>query len=199
MATPRTSFGPGGTRIPVGRSTRVAEGSSATAIDAIELLESDHRHVEAWFAEFEQAPTVARRQDLAQRICRALRVHMRIEEEIFYPAFLDAVGDRPLHDDAEAAHEQARDVIADIEASDAGDDANFGILVQTLARMIERHVTDEEQPGGMFDEARQSDLDLYDLGARLEHRKLELMDDAATDAGYDAAVHSGTDEGSTSA
>jgi hemerythrin superfamily protein len=188
MATPRTHSGPGGTRVPAGRATRVAEGTSATAIDAIELLESDHRHVEAWFAEFASATTHARKQDLAERICRALRVHMRIEEEIFYPAFLDAVGDRPLHDDAEAAHEQAREVIADIEACDAGDDGNFDILVQTLARMIERHVTDEEQPGGMFDEARQSDLDLYDLGARLEHRKLELMDDAETDAGYDAAV-----------
>jgi len=187
MPTPRSPSGNGTTRMPA-PGMHVAEGTPATAVDAVELLESDHRHVEAWFAEFETATTTARRQDLAERICHALRVHMQIEEEIFYPAFLDAVGDRPLHDDAEAAHAQARDVIADIETSDAGDDANFGILMQTLARMIERHVTDEEQPGGMFDEARQSDLDLYDLGARLEHRKVELMDDATTDAGYDAAV-----------
>ena len=57
--------------------------------------------------------------------------------------------------------------------------------------MIERHVTDEEQSGGMFDEARQSGLDLYDIGARLEHRKVELMDDASTDRGYDEAVRTG--------
>jgi len=183
MAMPRTSAAPG--------RARHVHFLTSTSIDAIELLESDHRHVEAWFAEFDSATSMVRKQTLAARICRALRIHMRIEEEIFYPAFLEAAGDRPLHDDAEAAHDQAREVIADIEACDAGDDATFGLLVKTLARMIERHVADEERPGGMFDEARQSGLELNELGARLEHRKLELMDDAETDAGYDAAVRGG--------
>ncbi len=86
MAMPRTSFAPG--------RARHVHHLTGTSIDAIELLESDHRHVEAWFADFDSATTMARRQTLAERICRALRIHMRIEEEIFYPAFLEAVGDR---------------------------------------------------------------------------------------------------------
>lgn len=171
MAMPRTSSAPG--------RARHVHYLTTTSIDAVELLESDHRHVEAWFADFAHATTMARRQTLAERICRALRIHMRIEEEIFYPAFLAAVGDRPLHDEAEAVHDQAREVIADIEACDAGDDPTFRGLVSALARMVDRHVIDEERPGGMFDAARRSGLDLRELGARLEHRKLELMDDAS--------------------
>jgi hypothetical protein len=180
MATPGfTQAAPGARVLTTGTTTEVA---------ANELLKGDHRQVEGWFAEFDRAESLARRQTLADQICKALQVHMVIEEEIFYPAFLDAVGDEPLYDAAESAHADAKEVIADIQACDAGDDVSFDLLVKSLARMIQRHVTDEEQHGGLFDEAQQSELDMHELGARLERRKLELMDDRTTDEGYDEAV-----------
>ena len=40
--------------------------------------------------------------------------------------------------------------------------------------MIKHHVKEEEKPGGMFAEARKSDMDLDDLGKRLKARKSEL-------------------------
>lgn len=167
---------------------RVLSSGTTAQIDAVELLKGDHRQVEGWFAEFDKAEGLARRQALAELICKALAVHMQIEEEIFYPAFRAQVGDEPLYDDARTAHAEAREVMAEIRSCDAGDDTSFDALVRQLALMIERHVTDEEQHGGMFDEAQQSDMDLYELGGRLERRKLELMDDRSTDEGYDEAV-----------
>jgi hypothetical protein len=41
--------------------------------------------------------------------------------------------------------------------------------------MIKHHVKEEEQPGGMFAEAKKSDLDLVALGGELRSRKKELM------------------------
>ena len=40
--------------------------------------------------------------------------------------------------------------------------------------MIKHHVKEEEQPGGMFAEARKSDMDLDALGEQMATRKAEL-------------------------
>ena len=141
--------------------------------DAIALLEADHRQVEAWFAQFEKARTAARKLTLATCICNALTVHTTIEEEIFYPAFILATEDAELHHEAVIEHDAARKLIADIEASSPADDY-FDAKIKVLSEMIEHHVKEEEQPGGMFAEARKSRLDLPALGAELAARKGEL-------------------------
>jgi hypothetical protein len=56
------------------------------------------------------------KQALAQQICAALTVHTTIEEEIFYPAFLDATGERDLHHEAEIEYEGAKNLIAETRA-----------------------------------------------------------------------------------
>jgi hypothetical protein len=40
--------------------------------------------------------------------------------------------------------------------------------------MIKHHVKEEEKPGGMFAEARKSNMDLEHVGQRLKARKGEL-------------------------
>jgi hypothetical protein len=40
--------------------------------------------------------------------------------------------------------------------------------------MIKHHVKEEEQPGGMFAEARKSDMDLDEIGEQLQQRKHQL-------------------------
>ena len=82
-------------------------GSSSREKDAIALLKADHRQVEEWFEQFEKARNVDRKQELATRICNALTVHTTIEEEIFYPAFLEATDDKDMHHEAEIEHEGA--------------------------------------------------------------------------------------------
>ena len=62
--------------------------------DAIALLKADHREVEQMFKEFEKTDSVEKKQELARQICNALKVHATIEEEIFYPAFLEATDER---------------------------------------------------------------------------------------------------------
>ena len=41
--------------------------------------------------------------------------------------------------------------------------------------MIKHHVKEEEQPGGMFAEAKDSKMDLVTVGRQLVARKNELM------------------------
>ena len=184
QSSARTSASTGGARITGGGAT--------SSVDAIELLKSDHRQVEAWFEDYENSDDDGERLDIAGRICNALTVHTQIEEEIFYPAFLDATDEEDLHHEAIIEHEGAKRLIEDIEDSEAGDEY-LDARVKVLSEMIKHHVKEEEQPGGMFDEARRAGMDLAELGAEMERRKLDLMDNADTDAGYDEAAADETD------
>jgi hemerythrin superfamily protein len=148
--------------------------------DAIALLKADHRQVEDWFEEFEKAEDDERKQELATQICDALKVHTTIEEEIFYPAFLEATDDTDMHHEAEIEHEGAKNLIAQIEAS-SPDDEYFDSKVKVLSEMIKHHVKEEEQPKGMFAEARESDMDLQALGEQLAARKAELEGESEDD------------------
>ena len=167
------------------RSTRSRKSSSARSRrngrgnDAISLLMADHKEVKGWFSEFEKSRSEARKQELAQKICTALKAHTTIEEEIFYPAFLEATGDKDIHHEAEVEHDGAKKLIAEIEAA-APDDDYYDAKVSVLSEMIKHHVKEEEKRGGMFSKARESDMDLEALGAQLQQRKEEVMADMAS-------------------
>jgi hypothetical protein len=98
----------------------------------------------------------------------------RLAEEIFYPAFLQATEDKDTHHEAEIEHAGAKNLIAQIEKSGPDDDY-YDSKVKVLSEIIKHHVKEEEQRGGMFAEAKQSDMDLVSLGALLAARMKELM------------------------
>ncbi len=154
-------------------AAKKATSSRGSRPDAIALLKADHRQVEDWFSKFEKA-NKSRKQQLAANICEALTVHTMIEEEIFYPAFLEATDDKDMHHEAVVEHAGAKQLIAEIQGMSTEDDY-FDAKVTVLSEMIKHHVKEEEQPGGMFAEARKSSLDLKALGAQLMARKKELL------------------------
>jgi hemerythrin superfamily protein len=147
--------------------------------DAIVLLKADHKEVKQWFAAFEKSRSAAKKKKLATDICTALTVHAKIEEEIFYPAFLAATDDADMYHEAEIEHDCAKRLIAEIERTEPTDDY-YDSKVHVLSEMIKHHVKEEEQANGMFAEARGSKkMDLKALGAQLAARKKELMAELA--------------------
>jgi hemerythrin superfamily protein len=143
-------------------------------LDAVALLKADHRQVETWFSQFSKSKSPQKKQQLATQICDALTVHTTIEEEIFYPAFLEATEDKDMHHEAVVEHAGAKELIAQIQSMAPGDDY-YDAKVTVLSEMIKHHVKEEEQPGGMFAEAKKSDMDLSALGEQLLARKQELQ------------------------
>jgi hypothetical protein len=152
---------------------RPARSGGRSRQDAIALLKADHRQVEGWFKQFCGTDSKSRQGTLGEKICNALRVHTTIEEEIFYPAFLEATGEEDLHHEAEVEHNGAKNLIAEIEESGPDDDY-YHAKVTVLFEMIKHHVKEEEQPGGMFAKARQSEMDLQALGQQMRARKQQL-------------------------
>ncbi len=140
---------------------------------AVALLKQDHRQVETWFDEYEQLEKDADKLALFNKIALALKVHTQIEEEIFYPESRGEVEEDML-DEAYVEHDGAKKLIAEIEAMKPADDF-YDAKVKVLGEYIKHHVKEEEQPGGIFAQAKKGDEDLEEMGARLKDRKDELM------------------------
>lgn len=140
---------------------------------AITLLKQDHREVEGMFDEYEQLENDAEKQALFDKIALALKVHTQIEEEILYPEERGEVDD-DLLDEAYVEHDGAKKLIAEIESMKPGDDF-YDAKVKVLGEYIKHHVREEEQPGGLFSQAKKGDEDLEAMGERLKARKEELM------------------------
>jgi hemerythrin superfamily protein len=169
----------GSSRAARSRTAKSRNGSGRD--DAITLLKADHREVERWFGEFERTKSDERKGELAEQICQALRAHTTIEEELFYPAFLEATDETDIHHEAEIEHEGAKHLIEEIESAGPEDD-HFEARVTVLQEMIRHHVNEEEKRGGMFSKAQSSSMDLQELGRELKERKLELMGESMGDS-----------------
>ncbi len=145
---------------------------------AVKLLKQDHREVEGWFDEYEQLEEEGEKQALFNQIALALKVHTALEEEIFYPEERDDVEDDML-DEAYVEHDGAKKLIAEIEAMKPSDDF-YDAKVKVLGEYIKHHVKEEEQPGGIFAQAKKGDQDLEAMGERMAARKEELMAELAS-------------------
>jgi len=82
-------------------------------------VKADHEAVRALFQQFDalgrDGEQDTARAELVDEICRALTIHMRLEEDLFYPALRAAQGNEELIDEAEAEHAGARDLVLQLE------------------------------------------------------------------------------------
>lgn len=148
------------------------EGDDDIAPDALSLLRRDHRLAEELFAEFvRSAPQQL--DPLARRICKMLRVHTQIEEELFYPVVGRALTDETLLQSSIHEHAQAKEAIVRIESMTSENPA-FCDEVATLAARIAEHVGKEEQE--LFPKVSASTVDLTALGIALVERRDTLLD-----------------------
>ncbi len=145
--------------------------TDAVVTDALGLLKRDHKLVDDLFNEFTRA---AQQQldPLARRICKLLRIHAQIEEELFYPAARRVIGDASLIDAAETEHTQAKQLISRVESM-TSDHAEFQSTMAALAEEVRAHVADEE--GKIFPQL-DGKLDLVSIGIALAERRDTLMD-----------------------
>ncbi|WP_228892448.1 hemerythrin domain-containing protein [Pseudoduganella aquatica] len=144
------------------------------ASDAISLLVEDHEHVKDMFEQFESMTdrAVVGKKKLADEICAELTKHTTVEEEIFYPAVRGAGKEfADMIDEAVVEHASAKQLIAEIEAMNPGDDL-YDAKVKVLSELIEHHVREEEDE--LFPKVRKTKLDLVALGEQMAERKAEL-------------------------
>jgi hemerythrin superfamily protein len=159
---------------------KTAGSKPSDSPDAIDLLTADHKEVKALFKEYDKLVKAeaesGEKQAIALQICVMLTAHATAEEELFYPAAREVLGeDEDLVDEADVEHASAKDLIAQIETG-TPDDPLYDAKVKVLGEYIDHHVKEEE--GEMFPKVRKSDLDLDALGQDIAARKAELLAEA---------------------
>ena len=145
-------------------------------VNAIDLLKQDHDDVEALFKDYQHLADAdsdsGDKRALSTNICGMLAVHAIIEEEIFYPAARRANVDADMLNEAEVEHGSAKELIAQIGASQISDPL-YDARVKVLGEYIRHHVKEEE--GELFPACRKSDMNMVEVGVRLQERKNELL------------------------
>lgn len=147
--------------------------------NAIALLKADHADVKKCFENYQKLviknASATERQALATKICHMLTVHSQIEEEIFYPASRELLGDdADLVDEADVEHACATELIAQIE-SGKPDDMHFDAKVKVLGEYIDHHVKEEQDE--LFPKVKDAGMDMKTIGQELAARKAALMGD----------------------
>jgi hemerythrin-like domain-containing protein len=154
--------------------------TSRKPINAITLLKTDHQTVRALLAKLDKTTerASASREELLARIEQEIKVHTTIEEEIFYPAYREAVSkrdDTKLYQEAIEEHHVADIVLSELKASDVESEV-FSAKAKLLKDLIEHHAEEEEKQ--MFPRANRAmeASELQELGQRMAERKAELQE-----------------------
>lgn len=146
--------------------------TSASPIDAIALLRADHERLRSLFADYEATHLESDKRALVADICLAIRVHTRIDEDVFYPA-IDATVHAPRPGSTSALARPAVSGLIDLLEALRTDLPSLDRLVGELADQLRRHVRDEHVE--LFPWLRTSELDLVQVGQRMVIRRVELL------------------------
>ena len=151
---------------------------------AIDLLKKDHREVEGLFKQFEELEDTAEAaEQVIETACTELKIHDKIETEIFYPAVRQAAEQEEIEDlldEAEVEHDTVRELIEKLEGMDPTDEKRHAHFT-VLSEYVKHHVKEEEKE--MFPKVRKlKSLDLAALGREMKARKEALMAEMGIEA-----------------
>lgn len=122
-------------------------------MNPVEMLETDHRKVEALFERLAKAKNADGRARTFLEIKAALTEHAVLEECIFYVAArtTDSTEAQVLVSDAYADHDDMKNLLAQIEVM-SPDSEGFAFSCRRLQALVASHVAREEQ--ALFPQAR---------------------------------------------
>jgi hemerythrin superfamily protein len=141
-------------------------------MNAIDMLESQHREVEKLFSQIEKASRASSKEELFTQIADKLAIHAAIEEHQFYPSVKAKRTEDILLESLEE-HLAIKRVLADLLAIDA-EDESFDAKIKVLKETVEHHVEEEETD--LFPKVRKllSAEELEAIGQEMQAEQVEL-------------------------
>lgn len=147
--------------------------------DVLDLLQQDHQRVKEMFSRFEKEQADLEDEEnarLVRDIGMEIMVHAVLEEELFYPAAAEALGEEGLVDQALVEHQAARDLL-DKLAGEEPEEEMWTARVHVLGKYVAHHIGEEENL--IFPRLRKAGFGQDDLARRIQDRKQVLMRQAA--------------------
>jgi hemerythrin superfamily protein len=150
-------------------------------MDALQLLEQDHRAVDALFEKLEgtyakpanPGRASATRAEALLRLNEALTAHALMEERVFYKALEDVPETRDLIISAYREHEDMKRLLRELSQQDLQTEV-FATLAEELKRTVQHHVQEEEET--LFPRVREllSASQLEELGGHQQRERAEI-------------------------
>jgi hypothetical protein len=141
-------------------------------LDALTLLENDHRRLQDLLKQGEETTETAgkKRTALLDTIATELTIHETIEERLLYPALKEHPETRDIVLEGFEEHHVADVILRELTGTPVTDE-QWGAKFKVLKENIEHHIEEEEGP--MFRTARGvlSQDDLLALGAKMAEMK----------------------------
>lgn len=109
--------------------------------DPMAILRADHREVKKLLTSLGESEEGPEREKMANEVEAALTLHMKIEEEILYPAVAKYVGQED-EEEAQIEHGLAREGLSKMMSM--VEMPGFGATAEMLLGGIEHHVKEEE-------------------------------------------------------
>jgi hemerythrin superfamily protein len=111
-------------------------------MNAIDLLESQHREVEDLFEEIEDSDDMEAKAELFEQLADKLAIHAAIEEHQFYPAVKEKRTEDILLESLQE-HLAMKRVLADLLENNV-EDETFDAQLNVLKETVSHHVEEEE-------------------------------------------------------
>jgi len=141
-------------------------------LDALTLLEADHRRLKDLLARGEETTEGAakQRKTLLDTIAAELTIHETIEERLLYPALKEHPETRDIVLEGFEEHHVADVIMKELTETPVADE-QWGAKFKVFKENIEHHIEEEEGP--MFRTARgvMTQEDLLALGRRMAEMK----------------------------
>ena len=134
----------------------VAPGPKVRRMNAITVLENDHKKVEGLFAKFEKLTPRALKtmRDLNEQIIHELAVHAAIEEQVFYPAVRASVPEADFNVlESLEEHHIVKWTLSELDGMDPSHE-RFRAKMTVLIESVRHHV--EEEEGELFPKVRRA-------------------------------------------
>jgi hemerythrin-like domain-containing protein len=143
--------------------------------DAISLLTADHEALLALFDEVQKlahdAASRPRCAELVSRITALLKLHLEVENTIFYPAATVTMRDESVAIESSFEQDDEQYVIEQLDALSI-DDPRYGVAVASLSEQLREHVLEEETE--IFPRLKASRIDMDALGIKIRRRQRGL-------------------------
>lgn len=149
-------------------------------MDALTLLMEDHAKVMGMFKTLEETEEPDKRKQGLAELLKELKVHERIEEEIFYPAVDARAKKKALKElviESYVEHAFVDKISADLVRTEPDAEA-WPAKLKVIKENVEHHAKEEEE-GKLFPKVRElfSADELAELGAEMTDLKEETIEE----------------------
>src|SRR5215213_3972170 len=138
------------------------------AMNALEMLRQDHRHVLSLLAELERSTDEREQRALCEDIVGELTAHTALEEDCFYPYVREATDRLDLIEEATIEHGTTKDLMQALR-DETDDPVRLHALGRVLGEYVSLHVREEEER--IFPLVESLGIDLDALGEELAERR----------------------------